>query len=919
MEDFDLLANADEGLRGGLDGTAGDLHMYHYVGEDGLPYRENRTWDSNTETMSVEQTDERVYLWNPSLEKKAANQDDAAREAAQSKEFRAGSNMYYTEEEIKAQWDADEGMGYLKEQTDWDTYWGLVTATTEGVANGTIPADGWAESPEYMALIEESGIPLQFTNDDGDIYNFNGFGYSRDYKFDDSIQGEMIMGIGLGLIGAFAAGPLIAGALQGAGLSASAAGAMSKGIISSATQLMATGEVDLGQALLSAAGSYGMDKVSALEGSLGGILDTVGEATDKFKDLISTGNSIADAAIQAGGMSMLTQLVMNGEVDATQAGIAALMAGGTQAFSEYAQSITDLGGEEPVLEEVVVDAKRKGEDLGNGMTNFDGMVINEAGEFVGHMSDIDLNSDGVLDNDDLQFIETNNGYVEPTYEGNDNVYGDVDLSPPSGTEGGVAYDMSNPEYIRQFDDYSDTQLIDRMGDMGIEVLTDADGNLYVNPEANYGSGVNDNVSAYLDARNQETYITMNRVDHGGGLLEFKDQDYTVGITDDGQEYIIKTDADGNSSVKYIGEEDYNTLADMVDNEDYSSVDAYLDEKGLTSGGSVFDDYNATGSTVGDLNGDGIISSDEIQAGSATDSNTDDWIVLDEGADNTGSQVQFPPKDDTPTDNANDSDAAGEPNDSSEAGQGTGGGETPSTGGAGSEGSKGGSGTPGAGSASGGDGGTDSSAATGNDFGGIPVWSPILGGFVDPSVTNPNTGGPASTGTSGSTGGIGGDGSADNAGENGSNSGNSGTNGSGGEGGGDSTGGGSGSGVGAGSGTGTGETGGGAGGSTGTGAGTGTSTGGGTGSGGGTEGGTGGGTGGNTGGGSGTAPGVGTGTAPGSGGGAGGGGTGGGEGLLSGVSEWTNEWSELFGYDTVDVYQAPKGLEPMTKELRGMLS
>jgi len=305
--DFDLLDNVDEGLRGGLDGTAGDNFMYHYIGEDGLPYRENRTWNPNTEEMEVEQTDERVYLWSPSREQKASNKDDAAREAAMDKEFRAGSNMYYTEEEIKAQWDADEGMGYLKEQTDWDTYWGLVTATTEGVANGTIPAENWQDSPEYMALVQESGIPLQYTNDDGDVFNFNGFGYSRDYKVDDDIGVEVINGAFLGLVGSFVAGPLLASALTPA-LGAAGAKAASSAILSMAQDAMTTGEVDFGAALISAGMAYGGEKISDIVGGVSG--DIVGQAENS--ELMDTIQGYIDAGYSQETIDKMYEVVQGG-------------------------------------------------------------------------------------------------------------------------------------------------------------------------------------------------------------------------------------------------------------------------------------------------------------------------------------------------------------------------------------------------------------------------------------------------------------------------------------------------------------------------------------------------------------------------------------------------------------------------------
>ena len=107
---------------------------------------------------------------------------------------------------------------------------------------------------------------------------------------------------------AVALGPTSAGGI-GLFSSAAAANAASAAIISSASQLAATGKIDFSQALVSAAMSYGGAQLGdAIKSSsaVGDIVSQVQSTTDAAVNFLSQGNSLAEAAIRAGGMSMLT-------------------------------------------------------------------------------------------------------------------------------------------------------------------------------------------------------------------------------------------------------------------------------------------------------------------------------------------------------------------------------------------------------------------------------------------------------------------------------------------------------------------------------------------------------------------------------------------------------------------------------------
>jgi hypothetical protein len=221
---------------------------------------------------------------------------------------------------------------------------------------------------------------------------------------------------------ATALGPASAG---GAGIfsSAAAANAASAAIISSASQLAATGKLDIGKALVSAAISYGgaqLGDVIKSSSAVGDIVSQIQSTTDAAVDFLSQGNSLAEAAIRAGGMSMLTQLVTTGEVDMTEAAIAAVISGGAEAVQQLATAsgqpvdefMADLQKQDEFVQ-AAIDADIKDPFLnpnyttvGDGlMVNPAGDVFNYAGDNLGNMSTLDTNNDGKLSGVDLQEIE----------------------------------------------------------------------------------------------------------------------------------------------------------------------------------------------------------------------------------------------------------------------------------------------------------------------------------------------------------------------------------------------------------------------------------------------------------------------------------------------------------------------------------
>ena len=117
--------------------------------------------------------------------------------------------------------------------------------------------------------------------------------------------------------------------------------------------------------------------------------------------------------MQAGGMSLVTQLVQSGDIDWKDAAMAAAMAGGTAALQGFLANIGKEGSESDVLQEIQVTAKHKGTLVGEDMYQLDnGTVIYAPAEgdtkILGNMVDLDLDGDGQITGNDLQEIEANN-------------------------------------------------------------------------------------------------------------------------------------------------------------------------------------------------------------------------------------------------------------------------------------------------------------------------------------------------------------------------------------------------------------------------------------------------------------------------------------------------------------------------------
>lgn len=392
--------------------------------------------------------------------------------------------LYLTKSQIKEQWDSKE-MNQFKDahpNMDWDTYWSYITERQSLIesgelTNGIRPTDEefWSEQGEwlgdeafgddlgneaYQSLLNKYGIQGKYYDDDGNGYVWNGSGYTKIYDVPKAgFRDYVKIGAATGL--ALIAGPALANSLT-ATLGATGAKAASSAIINIASQYATTGEVDFKQALISAAISYGGDKLGEViknSDALSGINEQVSNITDTFNEVIEQTGDIGSAAIKAGGMSMLTQLVSTGDIDLKEAAVAAVIGGGVEAFNQFNTNMNNLGvpedeymadlAEYEEFQQAAINADIKDPFLnpnyttvGDGlMVNAAGNVFNYAGDNLGNMSTLDTNNDGMLSGVDLQEITTD---VEAkniyNYQMGDTVYVD---------ENGVAVD---PKLVKRSGD-----------------------------------------------------------------------------------------------------------------------------------------------------------------------------------------------------------------------------------------------------------------------------------------------------------------------------------------------------------------------------------------------------------------------------------------------------------------------------------
>ena len=211
-------------------------------GEDGNMYLTNAEWSPSTGWTTDPDFSTPVYYFTQPLELGGArgNYYDVNEEGIVEQQ-----GFWRTEEEIKGYWDAEQGMGYFKEANpdlDYDTWFSFVKESSALDAQGLNRIDN---PEEYNALVDQYGISTEFQNEDGDFFQWNGSGFTKTFKVDDSVPvGDLIMSVAIGAMTGGVLGPggiFGTSGIAGGGFS----GGVATGVIGSTiSQGLLTGSID---------------------------------------------------------------------------------------------------------------------------------------------------------------------------------------------------------------------------------------------------------------------------------------------------------------------------------------------------------------------------------------------------------------------------------------------------------------------------------------------------------------------------------------------------------------------------------------------------------------------------------------------------------------------------------------------------
>jgi hypothetical protein len=348
----------------------------------------------------------------------------------------------------------------------------------------------WIESEQIKALNEKYGISGVYVGKNGDVHSFNGSTYVKSFDapqtpgWQKALNAAIQIGVNVAFGNAF--GAVLGPVLSSAGITGAAATAASSAISSMAIQAVTTGDIDLEQALISAAVAYiGDGGVQELfgDGAVTDALSEVQQTIDTFKDAISTGNDIADAAILAFGQDSLTQLVATGTVNPEQALGAALGAGISEVLAQdlIEQGIAQRENAEEenaefedfLSEQDTLDAATGGDPFavshGDGFYSSEGVLYDAGGnpvvDTLGRPYQVDLSDPTPINQDsvDAFYAQGAADYLDQQ-GGAGTTSGTIDVSAPD--TGQVALDA---EISEAYNGMSRDQFTEWMADKGLTV------------------------------------------------------------------------------------------------------------------------------------------------------------------------------------------------------------------------------------------------------------------------------------------------------------------------------------------------------------------------------------------------------------------------------------------------------------------
>jgi len=334
------------------------------VGDDGHFYNSNG---------------ERVYYWVASGEMpEKGSSHDAGLYGQVSNDDRFAKNIsthaqgaagFYTENEIKQAFHADEGMTTLSSEVSWDNYWGYLQEQQSLVETGQLSTalDAWHKdsrqaqkdflqangglramggvkggglgqirtggyrssfdatlnSEAQQGLMEKWGIPTQVQTDDGSLYRFNGSSLTKVYEAPGTDLAKTAAQIATGVALSAALGPAV-GAKVGGGMLGSAAGAAAA---NAATQGVLTGSIDP-KSVLAAGVIGGINPGQYVAGKVGDALGMSATGQPFNPDSFGYG------AISGAGNAAVSQAITDGSLDGAGILQAGLLSGAANSIRD---------------------------------------------------------------------------------------------------------------------------------------------------------------------------------------------------------------------------------------------------------------------------------------------------------------------------------------------------------------------------------------------------------------------------------------------------------------------------------------------------------------------------------------------------------------------------------------------------------
>ena len=402
----------------------------------------------------------------------------------------------------------------------------------------------WINSEANQALLQKYGVAPTVYSNSGDKFQWNGSAYVKTVNEDHAGLADFVkMGIttAIGIMSGQALAPLLGGV--GSAVTSSAI-----------SQAVSTGSIDPKQLLTSA----------ATAGITQALTDIVGPAFETATGLdlseLTTGNTMADDALRAMGNSVISQGIVNGEVDINQVFTAGLFTTlddvvdfffNPNVSEEEARALWD----NPMMREQAADLNAQLEDQFDTTVSglIDSMDADTASYFANLTSDLS---------------------EQLTDEGAWGVTTDFDL-PDTPTASQIALEnlRGTSQDLSTYDNLSDDdarRFMERYG------FSDED------------------IENYLSLREPPEVASGLLEWSNTGMMADPDMPYSINVRPETNEYFI-VDPEGN--YKAISEADAQALMRFEDANDWDGFTKYMNDKGIAGGGVIFGGFTDDGRPI----------------------------------------------------------------------------------------------------------------------------------------------------------------------------------------------------------------------------------------------------------------------------------------------------------------------------------